>query len=100
MTCGINSLITDDVGNKRFLDESHGKRPVDVELLGACLASDVSPLMTKKLKTQTQSPPHICLFIQKLSFASKDYKQTKEAEEVPAHVEVTLCRGDRYLQTE
>lgn len=53
------------MGNKRFLDESPGKRPVNVELLGACLASDGSPLVTRKLKPQIWSPQS-CLFIQKL----------------------------------
>lgn len=37
-------------GNKRFLDESNGKRPIDVELLDAYLASDENPLVTRKLK--------------------------------------------------
>lgn len=47
MTCGINFLITDDIGNKRFLDESNGKRPIDIELLDAYLARDESPLVTR-----------------------------------------------------
>lgn len=37
-------------GNKRFLDESYGKRPTDVELLDAYLASDENSLVTRKLK--------------------------------------------------
>lgn len=47
MTCGINFLITDDIGNKRFLDESNGKRPIDIKLLDAYLARDESPLVTR-----------------------------------------------------
>lgn len=49
--CRINFLITDDTGNKRFLDESNGKGPIDVDLLDAYLASDESSLVTRKLKS-------------------------------------------------
>lgn len=64
--CGINLLITDDIGNKSFLDKSNGKRPIDVELSDAYLASDgspvESPLVTRKLKPGEWSPSQI-LFV-------------------------------------
>lgn len=45
------------MGNKSFLDESNGRIPTGVELLGIYLASDESLLVTRKLKPQIWSPP-------------------------------------------
>lgn len=48
MTCGINFLIIDDVGNKRFLDGSDGKRLMDVVWLVVFLVSDGSFFVIRK----------------------------------------------------